>query len=79
MIDREGTPPMIPMTLTQLMGQSPVAARRRGPVAVDCTRPYAGTPNMPGNWSLAVGFGVASVVTTHSIKRPARHLVPRTT
>ena len=70
---------MIPMTLTQQMGQPPVAARRRGPVAVDCTRPFAGTPNMYGNWSLAAGFGVASVVTVHNIKRPARHLAPRTT
>lgn len=70
---------MIPMTLTQQMGQPPVAARHRGPVAMHCTRPYAGTPNANGNWALASGFWVASVVTTRSIKRPARHLVPRTT
>ncbi|HWL43862.1 MAG TPA: hypothetical protein VNQ73_13030 [Ilumatobacter sp.] len=71
---------MIRTTPTQLMGQLPVVARRRGPVAVHCTRPYAGTPNGNGNWVLASGFWVGSMdATTRTIKRPTRHLAPRTT
>ena len=78
---------MKPTTFTQLMGEQPVAARRRGPVAVECTRPDAGVPtvvpnaipNMNGRWALAAGFWVTSVVTTHAIKRPARHLASRPT
>ena len=87
----ERTYPMIPTTLTQLMGNPPVAARRRGPGAVrrhaahrPATRPFAGTTARCtatglGNWVLASGYWVESMVATFAIKRPARHLATRTT
>lgn len=86
---------MIPTTLTQLMGEPPVAARVRGTVAGACgsvathrhaTRPYAGTAatrlaDGNGNSVLASGFWVGAMagITRRSIKRPTRHLASRTT
>lgn len=83
---------MIPTTLTQMMGNPPVAARRRGPGAVrrhaahrPATRPFAGTTvrctaTGVGNWVLASGYWVESMVpNTFAPKAPARHLAPRTT
>lgn len=82
---------MIPTTLTQMMGNPPVAARRRGPGAVHrhaahrpATRPFAGTTvrcttTGRGNWVLASGYWVESMVAIFATKPSARHLAPRTT
>lgn len=86
---------MTPTTLTQMTGQPPVAARRRGPVAGGfrhdaahrhAPRPYAGIPvmrcaaNGSASWVLGSGFWGGSVdVTTRTNKRPTRPLAPRST
>ena len=83
---------MIPTTLTQLMGRQPVTARRRGPVVAafrhapnHATRPYSGTATIctaepAGNLVLASGFWAGSMVASFAtIKRPSRHLAPRST
>mgnify|MGYP001075440756 CR=1 FL=1 len=71
---------MIPTTLTQRMGAQPVAVRRRAAV---CAPAYvAPRATRLSNVSFTSGLwgGVdMGHATTPTIKRPTRHLVPRTT
>jgi len=71
---------MIPTTLTQRMGAQPVAVRRRAAV---CASAYLAVPaTRLGNVSFESGNwtgGDLGHATTPTIKRPTRHLVPRTT
>jgi len=71
---------MILATTMQQMGSQPIAARRRAAV---CASAYLAVPaTRLGNVSFESGNwtgGDLGHATTPTIKRPTRHLVPRTT
>lgn len=68
---------MIPTTITQLMGAQPAGARRRAAVCVPAY--LIARHSNPSNVLVSGFWAGVEMGHTPTIKRPTRHLAPRTT